>query len=232
MVSEDAPVTEKGKNVDHKKAKKVDKNGKPIRRKHDDCYRANYDDDDPVRLCYEGVRGDPECQGYRFCSRGRHCRPPGEFVRAGNGRFMVCGRHNEQSYDTKGKKTGKNSKTRTTTPVARGPKYKGSGTATGRVTKSVTPKKPAAAAAAAARIHTPVSNKQEKKSKKPKKEKNTLFVGWGEDMDDDDEEDEDDEGDEDDLYEEPAARRRRTPEPDNDGSGGMGGGMGRALITV
>ncbi|KAI8249118.1 hypothetical protein K4K58_011098 [Colletotrichum sp. SAR11_239] len=202
-----------------RRAKVYDPHENEVRNEHGDCMYANYDADDAIRLCKEGGQyGRPEFMDWRYCSRAKHCAPPADFRDGDRDDFLVCKKHNQQSWKSKQKAKKKPHLVRTTQATPRGPRTpkKAKATKTGRIEKSVTPKKTKVAA-------TPTP----KKGKMDKKEKSELFVSSSEESDDEDGEYETD-------VDMPTVHiPRRHPGPDDDGpGGGMGGGMGGQLIAV
>ncbi|KAJ3960688.1 hypothetical protein N0V92_002638 [Colletotrichum tropicale] len=208
-----------------RRVKVYDEHGNEVRNEHGDCVYANYDADDAVRLCKEGGQyGRPEFSQWKYCSRAKHCAPPADFRDGDRDDFLVCKKHNQQSWKSKQKAKKKPHLVRTTQATPRGPRTpkKAKATKTGGIEKSVTPKKTKVAA-------TPTPKKGKKdKDKKDKKEKSELFVSSSEESDDEDGEYETD-------VDMPTVHiPRRHPGPDDDGSGGggMGGGISGQLIAV
>ncbi|TDZ18921.1 hypothetical protein Cob_v008385 [Colletotrichum orbiculare MAFF 240422] len=63
---------------------------------HPHCIITNYGKNSR-RPCRAGADGDIRFRGWRFCSRGRHCRPPAAF----SNQTRVCDEHLQQSQRTK-----------------------------------------------------------------------------------------------------------------------------------
>ncbi|KAF6833302.1 hypothetical protein CPLU01_05653 [Colletotrichum plurivorum] len=189
--------------------------GDKKRRDHQDCTLGAFPAG-VVRLCLDGVNGDGRFSGWQFCSRGRHCRPPADFLFNGRTDWAVCRHHLQQSQAKKA-----NGNDRRATPAPRGPK-------TRPVLGPKTPRKIACnqtkAGSTSARGRRKVVVKEESPTPLPRQTKKSeevegLFVSSDEEEEEEDDEVDDDVDDTDDHP--PPFTRRRTPD-DDDYDGGCG----------
>ncbi|KAF6834212.1 hypothetical protein CMUS01_06237 [Colletotrichum musicola] len=74
--------------------------GDKKRRDHQDCTLGAFPVGGVVRLCLDGVNGG-RFLGWQYCSRGRHCRPPADFLFNGRTDWAICRHHLQQSQAKK-----------------------------------------------------------------------------------------------------------------------------------
>ncbi|KAF6801218.1 hypothetical protein CSOJ01_11907 [Colletotrichum sojae] len=182
--------------------------GDKKRRDHQDCTLGVFPAGG-VRLCLDGVNGG-RFSGWQYCSRGRHCRPPADFLFNGRTDWAICRHHLEQSQAKKANGNG-----RKATPAPRGPKTR---PPLGPRTPKKIVRTPAKAATASTRGRRKVTVKEESPTPKPRQTKKKPAEEEGLFVSSDEEEEDDDDVDMADDHPPPFTRHRTSDDDDDDDS--------------